>query len=124
VPDRDSLLAAERELQRAQLHSDVDALDRVVHDDVELFIGPDTNLHGKAEDLRAHREHVFKFHESTELEVEANVFDTAGVTSALLALKVDVNGEPAEGTYRYVRFWIFEDDRWQIVGGAVVAIPG
>jgi hypothetical protein len=39
-------------------------------------------------------------------------------------LKVDVNGAPAEGTYRYVRFWIFEDDRWQIVGGAVVAIPG
>lgn len=121
--DEASLLAAERALQKAQLASDVDALDLLLHDDLELFIGPDTGLHGKAEDLQAHRDHIFSFRKSEEIEVSTSVFGTTGVTSALLELELEVGGAPVAGRYRYLRAWSFEEGRWQIVGGAVVTVP-
>ncbi|MFF4764621.1 group II intron maturase-specific domain-containing protein [Streptomyces sp. NPDC001292] len=49
----ESLRAAERRLQAAQLNSDVDALTELI-DDAGQFIGPDGNLYSKRDDLRAH----------------------------------------------------------------------
>jgi ketosteroid isomerase-like protein len=117
------LLIAERALQAAQLTSDFDALDDLIHDDLRNFIGPDTGLHGKEEDLAAHREHLFTFVESNELSVDAQVVGETGITTALLALKVKIGDDTVDGTYRYIRTWVFEDERWQIIAGAVVAVP-
>jgi Domain of unknown function (DUF4440) len=49
----ESLRAAERRLQAAQLTSDVDALTELI-DDTARFTGPDGNLYSKRDDLRVH----------------------------------------------------------------------
>jgi hypothetical protein len=53
--------------------------------------------------------------------MDAQVLGETGITTALLELDVELNGQPVGGKYRYVRTWVFDDDRWQIAGGAVVA---
>ena len=50
---RDEVLAQERALQAAQLASDVDALERLLHPDL-LAGGPDGRLADRAADLAAH----------------------------------------------------------------------
>ncbi|MEU7758424.1 MULTISPECIES: nuclear transport factor 2 family protein [Micromonospora] len=50
----ETLRAAERRLQRAQLSSDVAALDRLI-DDRLVFSGPDGRLYSKQDDLHVHR---------------------------------------------------------------------
>jgi hypothetical protein len=116
------LIVAERALQQAQLAGDVGELDRLLHDRLRNFIGPDTQLHDKEEDLESHRGEVFDFKSSTELHMDAQMVGETGITTALLALEVNLNGQPVGGNYRYIRTWVFDDDRWQIVAGAVVAV--
>jgi Domain of unknown function (DUF4440) len=118
TPDLDSLLLAERALQSAQLASDVDALDQLLHPQLR-FIGPDSNVHGKEDDLESHRGGNFNFLASEEKELDAHVYGSAAVTLALLALEVEINDEPVSGNYRYTRTWVWQDQRWQIVAGAV-----
>ena len=71
--DHDSLIQAEHELQRAQLGSDTDTLERLLHNHLR-FIGPDTGVHGKASDLDAHEGGLVVFKSSNPVEVEAHVF--------------------------------------------------
>ncbi|MBJ7332033.1 MAG: nuclear transport factor 2 family protein [Solirubrobacteraceae bacterium] len=120
--DRDSLLRSEHELQRAQLASDTDALALLLHEDLR-FIGPDAGVHGRAADLAAHAAGDVVFRSSNALEIEARVFGATGLSIALIELEVEVGGETVRGAYRYTRTWLHEDGRWQIVGGAVVAVP-
>jgi hypothetical protein len=115
-------MQAEHALQAAQLASDVNALALLLHDHLR-FVGPDTGVHTKAEDLSSHEAGLVAFNQSSPVEIEAHVFGTTGVSIALIELEVEVSGEPVTGSYRYTRTWLFEDDRWQIVAGAVVAVP-
>jgi hypothetical protein len=115
-------MAAELDLQRAQLASDTNALARLLHNHLR-FIGPDAQVHDKASDLAAHEAALVVFKASRAIEIEVHVFETTGLTIALLELVVDVDGETVAGSYRYTRTWLFDDDRWQIVGGAIVRVP-
>lgn len=54
---RDEILRAEASLRQAMLESDVEALDRLVHDRL-LFAGPDGAVYRKEDDLRVHRSKV------------------------------------------------------------------
>lgn len=120
APDHNSLMEAENALQRAQLANDANALERLLHDHLR-FVGPDGKVFNKAADLAAYESGLVTFKESNPIEIEAHVFGTTGLTILLLELEVLTNGETVIGEYRYTRTWLYEDDRWQIVGGAVVA---
>ncbi len=122
TPDHDSLMEAEHALQRAQLAGDVNALERLLHDHLR-FIGPDAAVHSKADDLSSHEAGAVIFRASNPIEIEAHVFGTTGVSIALVELEVAIDGANVAGAYRYTRTWLYEDGRWQIVAGAVVAVP-
>ena len=70
VDHTETLRAAERRVQAAQLASDVDALTELLHDAL-LFTGPDGNLYLKEDDLAAHRSgrQVLSRVEESELRV-------------------------------------------------------
>jgi hypothetical protein len=121
-PSHDLLMEAEHKLQRAQLTSDANALELLLHNHLR-FVGPDTQVYGKADDLAAYESGLVAFKSSNPVEIEAHVFGTTGVTIALINLEVEFQGEIEIGAYRYTRTWLFEDDRWQVVAGAVVAVP-
>ena len=116
------IVALEDELRRAQLEADVDALDRLIADEL-LFTGPDGRLGTKAEDLSAHGSGVVRFHEHEPEELRVRpIGDAVRVVALRTRLVVEVNGQRVSGTYRYTRVWARENGGpWRIVAGHVSA---
>ena len=118
------IVAVEANLREAQLNADVDALDRLIGDDL-LFTGPDGNLATKADDLAAHRSGVVRFreHQPEELRIKRVGADVA-IAALRARLVVEVAGKVDSGTYRYTRVWARGDDgNWHVTGGHVSACP-
>ncbi|SDI27184.1 nuclear transport factor 2 family protein [Nonomuraea jiangxiensis] len=117
MPNNDhteSLRAAERRLQAAQLASDVAALSELL-DDAVLFTGPDGKLYSKQDDLTVHESgrQVLTRVEEEDLRVLATAH--TGVTWFLGTLEGTVNGQPLTARMRYTRTWIHDEAGWRII---------
>jgi ketosteroid isomerase-like protein len=99
-----SLRAAERQLQAAQLASDVAVLDEML-DDGLLFTGPDGSLLSKEDDLNAHRSGRQKLRQLDQLDLRVRVVGSTGMTWVLMALAGSVGSDSFEARVRYTRTW-------------------
>lgn len=123
MPDTETLRAAERRLQAAQLASDVDALDELI-DGAALFTGPDGTLQTKADDLAAHRGGQLRLHRLDERDLRLLVTGSTGVTWFLGELEAGVDGHAVAARVRYTRTWV-RDGGWRVVAAhATVVGPG
>jgi ketosteroid isomerase-like protein len=114
------IAALEEQIREAQLNADIEALNRLISDDL-LFTGPTGEVGTKAEDLEAHRSGAVRFleHEPEELRIR-RVGDSVAVTALRARLAVDVAGTVVRGVFRYTRVWARENGgNWQVVGGHV-----
>ena len=114
----DSLRAAERRLQAAQLASDVDELDRLI-DDRLVFTGPDGRLYGKADDLAVHRSGQQRMSRVEEEDLRVLVHGGTGVTWFLGSLAGTMAGEPFQARVRYTRTWVHDDHGWRLLAAHV-----
>ena len=122
-PDDPEIVALEVAIRAAQLAADVEALDRLIADEL-LFTGPDGQLATKADDLAAHRSGGVRIREHTPTELRIRRLGTDAAIVALRAhLTVDVQGSTVTGTYRYTRIWSREQGQWRVAGGHVAASP-
>jgi hypothetical protein len=122
--DVDSLLAAESRLQRAQLTSDVDVLDDLLHPAL-TFVGPDGSLSDKAADLEGHRNGVIQLHVLEPDDVVAQVVDGVGVTVLTARLAGSYQGQPFDSRMRYTRTWVSADGAWRLLAAqAGMIAPG
>jgi ketosteroid isomerase-like protein len=110
----ESLRAAERRLQAAQLNSDVDALTELLDDSVR-FTGPDGNLYSKQDDLNMHEsgQQVLTRIEEEDLQVLAT--EHFGVTWFLGTLEGSIGGQPLVARMRYTRTWTHDQAGWKII---------
>jgi ketosteroid isomerase-like protein len=115
---QEQILAAERELQAAQRASDVDALDRLLHDDL-LAVGPDGSLVGKADDLAAHRSGVFKIDELEEEDLRVLVHGEVAVTFVVLRIRGSIGAEEVGGLMRYTRTWTRDRGAWRVIAAHI-----
>ena len=115
---RAQVLHEERALQAAQLASDVDELDRLLHPDL-LAVGPDGGLVDKAADLEAHRSGVFKIHELSEEELEVRVDGDTAVTFVVLQLRGEIAGDEVSGRMRYTRTWSRDGGAWRVIAAHI-----
>ena len=115
---RAQVLHEERALQAAQLASDVDELDRLLHPDL-LAVGPDGGLVDKAADLEAHRSGVFKIHELSEEELEVRVDGDTAVTFVVLHLRGEIAGDEVSGRMRYTRTWSRDGGAWRVIAAHI-----
>jgi ketosteroid isomerase-like protein len=123
MPDEE-IAVLEAALREAQLSADIEALDRLISDDL-LFTGPDGTLATKADDLSSYRNGIVRFttHDPDELRVRR-----VGANVAIAALRTRLEGTVAgtafAGVFRYTRIWSREETgNWQIVAGHVSAVP-
>jgi len=114
----DELLRAERALQAAQLASDVDELDRLLHPDL-LAVGPDGQLADKAGDLAAHRSGVFEIGELTEQDVQVRIAGDTAVTFVVVQIRGAIAGEEVSGRMRYTRTWTRDDGAWRVIAAHI-----
>lgn len=113
----------EAELRQAQLDGDVEALDRLIDDDL-LFVGPDGALANKSADLAMHRSGTVRFISHEPGALEWRVISPDVVAVALQArLEVLVDGQSFGGHYHYTRTWARRGSGWRIVAGHVSAVP-
>jgi hypothetical protein len=88
-----ALRDAERRLQRAQLASDVSALDQLI-DDRLVFTGPDGKLYTKQDDLDVHRSGQQAMSRVDEEDLAVLVVGSTGLTWFLGTLDGAIAGEP------------------------------
>ena len=119
----DSLRVAERQLQTAQLGSDVDALSRLL-DDSLLFTGPDGGLYTKDDDLRTHASGVQTLGKLEEEDLRCMVRGPLGVTWFLGTVEATVDGQPQRARMRYTRTWLRDDTgTWRVVAAHATIVP-
>ncbi len=115
----DEICDVERQLQQAMVKNDVRALERLIHDDL-VFIDVEGNVQGKRDDIESHASGAVI---QTAVEfVEEPVMQLHGETAVVAVkayIKVQLQGNPVEALCRYLRVWLFQDERWQIISGAV-----
>ena len=115
----DEIRAAEQQLQEAMVKNDIQALERLLHDEL-VFIDVEGNVQGKRDDISSHASGAVV---QTAVEfVEEPVMQLHGET-AVVAIKAYVHvllqGNPVEALCRYLRVWLFQDEHWQIISGTV-----
>ncbi len=117
------IVVLEAEIRAAQLAADVDALDRLIGEEL-LFTGPDGKLATKAQDLQAHASGLVRMreHEPLELRIRRIGADVA-VVALCTRLSVEVAGAIVRGDYRYTRVWAREHGGgWRVVAGHVASV--
>ena len=119
VHSLNEIRAVERQLQQAMVENDAEALKRLIHDDL-VFIDTEGNVQGKRDDIDSHASGAVV---QTAVEfVEEPVMQLHGETAIVAVkahVKVRLQGNPVEALCRYLRVWLFQDERWQIVSGGV-----
>jgi hypothetical protein len=115
----EELRSAERRLQRAQLASDVEALDQLI-DDRLVFTGPDGRHYSKQDDLHAHRSGRQSMTRVDEEDLAVLAVGGTGVTWFLGTLEGSMAGEPFVARVRYTRTWIHDDRKgWRLIAAHV-----
>jgi Domain of unknown function (DUF4440) len=114
----EGLRAAERRLQRAQLASDVAALDQLI-DDRLVFTGPDGKHYTKQDDLRVHRSGHQSMTRVEEEDLNLLVSGDTGVTWFLGTREGTMAGQPFRARVRYTRTWIRHGTGWRLVAAHV-----
>jgi ketosteroid isomerase-like protein len=111
----------EAELAQAMLNNDLKTLDRLLSDDL-IFTGPDGNTIDKAQDLALHRsgDTLLTTYEMERLLIR--IYGSIAITDVKVRLAGSFKSESFEGLYQYLRIYLNQHDRWQIIGGQVTAI--
>src|SRR5215218_4012392 len=104
--DASTIRAAENALRRAQLASDIEALDLLI-DEALVFTGPDGQIYGKADDLAAHRSGAIRISVLEPSDERIQEFGSIAVVSVRMEMSGSFQGTPFAGPSRYTRVWRF-----------------
>jgi ketosteroid isomerase-like protein len=116
------IIQMEERLRAAMLASDVAALDALIEDRL-LFVVPNGDLYGKADDLEFHRLGETKFTKIEQVDIRIEVYGSTAVVVMLANMAGTFKDQAFEGLSRYTRTWVCADQGWQIVSGSVCSIP-
>lgn len=110
----EEILHVERQLQQAMVKNDVQALQRLLHDDL-VFTFYTGTIVGKQEDLASHASHTLQLTELAFVEPPlTRLYGETAIVTVLTHLKGTSQGTPFAGFYRYLRVWLFQEERWQL----------
>ncbi len=117
----EEIIEIENQLIEAIKTSDVNSLDRVLHDDL-LFIAPNGQVVTKEMDLASHRsgqmqvEQLIAHFESTKI-----IGDNA-IVVVVYNTKGKMLGTSIEGQFRYIRVWKKFTDGLKVIAGSCFSI--
>ena len=118
----DEILAREAELYRAQLASDVEALDRIL-DDCLMFTALDGSLVTKNDDLSLHRSGRLRITRMQPIERRMVHLGETTVVSAKMDASALMDGSRMSAVLRYTRVWHKRSGEWRVVAGHMSTVP-
>lgn len=120
--NREDVVEAEHKLFSAQLVSDVDLLDQLLHDDL-IAVAPTGQVVTKEMDLDSHKAKTMIIENaSTEINDIKITGDTA-LSIVTMTAKGKVMGTPLEGKFRYFRVWKRFDGTLKVIGASFMQLP-
>ena len=118
---REHVVEAENKLFSAQLISDVDVLNQLLHDDL-IAVTPTGEIVTKEMDLNAHRMKTMIIEDgSTEINDIKITTDTA-LSIVTMTEKGQVMGTPLEGKFRYFRVWKRFGGTLKVIGASFMQL--
>lgn len=119
---RENVVEAENKLFSAQLVSNVEALDQLLHDDL-IAVSPTGEIVTKEMDLASHRAKTMIIEDaSTEIN-DIRITGETALSIATMTAKGKVMGTPLEGRFRYFRVWKRFDDALKVIGASFMQLP-
>lgn len=119
---RENVVEAENKLFSAQLVSNVDALDQLLHDEL-IAVSPTGEIVTKEMDLESPRAKTMIIEDaSTEINDIRITGDTA-LSIVTMTAKGKVMGTPVEGKFRYFRVWKRFDGALKVIGASFMQLP-
>lgn len=114
---RENVVEAENKLFSAQLVSNVDLLDQLLHDDL-VAVAPTGQILTKEMDLNSHKAKTMIIEDaSTEIDDIRIMGDTA-LSIVTMTAKGKMMGTPLEGKFRYFRVWKRFDGTLKVIGAS------
>ncbi|WDO11824.1 nuclear transport factor 2 family protein [Flavobacterium sp. WW92] len=119
---RENVVEAENKLFSAQLVSNVDQLDQLLHDDL-VAVAPTGQILTKEMDLNSHKAKTMIIEDaSTEIDDIRIMGDTA-LSIVTMTAKGKMMGTPLEGKFRYFRVWKRFDGTLKVIGASFMQLP-
>lgn len=119
---RENVVGAENKLFSAQLVSNVDLLDQLLHDDL-VAVAPTGQILTKEMDLNSHKAKTMIIEDaSTEIDDIRIMGDTA-LSIVTMTAKGKMMGTPLEGKFRYFRVWKRFDGTLKVIGASFMQLP-
>lgn len=122
MTDVDLLREAEIRLEQAQLSSEVDVLDVLLHPQV-TYVGPDGGLVTKEADLDAHRSGELRIHILDRQALDVRIQDGVGITVLTAWLEGQAGDRAFEARMRYTRAWAPGPQGWRVVAAHASILP-
>ena len=119
---REDIVEVENQLFSAQLVSDVNILDQLLHDDL-IAVAPTGQIVTKEMDLNAHRAKMMIIEEASTVINEVKITGDTAISIVTMKAKGKMMGTPLEGQFRYFRVWKRFDDTLKIVGASFMQLP-
>jgi hypothetical protein len=113
---KNKIIALEERLRVAMLNSNVSELDELISPNL-LFTDHLGTLVSKEDDLSAHSSGVFVFNSLNLSESKILIQENSAVVSVKAEIQGNYNGQPANGIFRFTRFWSNTTGKWQVIAG-------
>ncbi len=118
---KEDVIEAENKLFSAQLISNVEILDQLLHDDL-IAVAPTGEIVTKEMDLNAHRAKTMIIEKaSTEIN-NIKITGNTALSVVTMTAKGKMMRTPLEGTFRYFRVWKQFDDTLKIIGASFMQL--
>lgn len=118
---KEDIIEAENKLFSAQLESNVDVLDQLLHDDLKA-VTPTGQIVTKEMDLSSHRVKTMIIEKaSTEIN-DIILFKDTALSIVTMTAKGAMMGTPIEGQFRYLRVWKRFDNTLKIIGATIMQL--
>jgi Domain of unknown function (DUF4440) len=115
------VIANEINLLEAMRTSNVELLDKLLHDDL-LFNGPDGQTATKAMDLTNYRSGNINLHKVKSSDRMLSVIGDAAVVAVTVEIEGNYLGQEIKGKFRYIRVWKLFESNWKVIAGSVVTL--
>jgi ketosteroid isomerase-like protein len=118
---KEDILKVENDLIEAMKISDIDTLDKLLHEDL-LFITPNGQTITKKMDLDSHRSKTMIIENIFPTIELINVIDDIAIVTIVIDTKGEMLEQPIEGKFRYIRVWKSIQNQLKVVAGSCIQI--
>jgi len=107
----------EEQLKEAMLHSDIDALDKLLADNL-TFTNHLGHLMTKQDDIEAHKSKILKISEITISILDINLHKGVAITTVQAYIIGSFNNEVSKNNFHFTRAWKKNSNNlWQVIAG-------